>query len=75
MKILVNGKIQEWAGCWPAQKNSKRVVCVLVGTRHSGLDEVGAELLGTHFNRRSKRDYDWYRLPKAAAIAKAEGRG
>jgi len=66
--MLINncGQIQEWAGVWPAKKNSRRIVCVLAGSAHAGLDD--AEYLGTHYSRISREEYDWYRLPAGTKI-------
>ena len=69
--MLINncGQIQEWAGVWPAKKNSRRIVCVLAGSAHAGLD--GAEYIGTHYSRISREEYDWYRLPAGTKIIRA----
>ena len=69
MKIKNNGQVESWHGCWPARKNSRRVVTVLAGTSHSGLDEVGAEYICTKYNRISQAEYDYYRLPKGVEVA------
>jgi len=69
MKINNKGIMESWHGCWPARKNSRRVVTVLAGTAHSGLDDVGAVYLRTCYNRISQADYDYYRLPDDVKIA------
>jgi len=68
MKVMINGKMEDWNGIWPAKKNSRRIVCVLTGSAHTGLDD--AEYLGNHFSRISREHYDWYRLPAGIEIAK-----
>ena len=70
-EMLINncGQIQEWAGVWPAKKNSRRIVCVLAGSAHAGLD--GAEYIGTHYSRISREEYDWFRLPAGTKIIRA----
>lgn len=70
-EMLINncGQIQEWAGVWPAKKNSRRIVCVLAGSAHAGLDD--AEYIGTHYSRISREEYDWFRLPAGTKIIRA----
>lgn len=69
MKVKVNGKMESWHGIWPARKNSRKIVCVLAGSAHTGL--VGAEYLGTHYSRISREEYDWFRLPAGTKIIRA----
>ena len=78
MKVIVNGQREDWHGIWPAKKNSRRIVCVLEGSAHTGLDvlnedEEGAEYLGTYFSRTSREYFDWYRLPAGIEIVKRFG--
>ncbi len=68
MKVKVNGKMEAWHGIWPARKNSRRIVCVLTGSAHTGLE--GAEYIGTHYSRISGEHYDWYRLPAGTEIVR-----
>jgi hypothetical protein len=70
MKVKVNGKIEAWHGIWPARKNSRKIVCVLEGSVHTGLDD--AEYLGTHYSRSDGEYFDWYRLPAGIEIVKVE---
>ena len=75
MKVKVNGGMEAWHGIWPAKKNSRRIVCVLEGSAHTGLDvlnedEEGAEYLGTHYSRRDGEYFDWYRLPRGVEIVR-----
>ncbi len=72
MKVKVNGEMEAWHGIWPARKNSKRIVCVLEGSAHTGLE--GAEYLGTHYSRRDGEYFDWYRLPAGIEIVKRDGK-
>ena len=73
MKVIVNGQREDWHGIWPARKNSKRIVCVLSGSAHTGLE--GAEYLGTHYSRISREEYDWFRLPAGTKIIRANKEG
>ena len=61
--MLINnrGQIEAWHGIWPARKNSRRIVCVLEGSAHTGLE--GAEYLGTHYSR---SDGEIFRLVPAS---------
>lgn len=68
MRVIVNGQMEAWHGIWPARKNSRRVVCVLEGSAHTGLE--GAEYLGTHYSRSDGEYFDWYRLPRGVEIVK-----
>ena len=68
--MLINncGHIEAWHGIWPARKNSRKIVCVLEGSAHTGLE--GAEYLGTHYSRSDGEYFDWYRLPRGVEIVK-----
>ncbi len=68
MEIINKGITENWLGCWPARRNSRRVVTVLAGTAHSGLDEVGGNYLYTRYNRVSQAEYDYYRLPDGVEV-------
>jgi hypothetical protein len=69
MKIRNNGNLESWHGIWPAKKNSRRIVAVLHGTAHAGIDCVRADFIGSYYNRISREHYDWYRLPDGVSIA------
>ncbi len=70
MKVKVNGEMEAWHGIWPARKNSRRIVCVLEGSAHTGLVGTDAEYIGTYYSRTSREYFDWYRLPAGIEIVK-----